>query len=279
MVYVPVDIKEAVRKECKRRKYSERTIETYLFCINRFLKFTDKTIDKISKKDVKEFLEYLSESGKSGNTLNTYHMAIRFLFEDVLDKRIWIDIKYSKISEKLPVVLSKEEIKKLFSAIENSTHQLMIRLMYSAGLRVSELINLKVSDLKLNEGYGYVRGGKGNKDRLFIIAESLKQELRKHIGSKKLNEYNYLFVSNRNKKYSIRSLQQIVKKAAKKVGLSKEISCHSLRHSFATHLLENGYSIQDIQLILGHKSPETTFTYLRTLNPNMLNIKSPIDSL
>ncbi len=277
MAYFPVDIEEAVRKECRRRRYSERTIKTYLYCINRFLKFTGKSIDKISKKDVREFLNYLSDKERAGNTMNTYHMAIRFLFEQVLDKRIWIDIRYSKIPEKLPVVLSKEEIKKLFEAIGNPKHRLMIELMYSAGLRVSELINLKVEDLNISEGFGFVRKGKGNKDRIFIIAESLKDKLRKFIGSKKLSEYNFLFISNRNTKYDVRSLQEIIKHARKKAGINKEINCHTLRHSFATHLIENGYSVYDVQHLLGHKSPETTAVYLHTFPK--LNIKSPLDLL
>lgn len=278
MVYFPVDIEKAVKRECRRRRYSERTIETYLYCINRFLKFAGKSIDKISKKDVREFLEHLSEKEKAGNTMNVYHMAIRFLFEQVLDKRIWINIKYSKTPEKLPVVLSKEEVKRLFSVVENPKHRLMIELMYSAGLRVSELINLKVEDLNINEGYGFVRQGKGNKDRIFIIAESLKENLGKFIGSKKLNEYNYLFVSNRNKKYSVRSLQQIIKKASKKSGIVKTISCHTLRHSFATHLIEDGCSILEVQSLLGHKSPETSLVYIHSAANKLINIKSPIDS-
>jgi len=279
MVYIPIDIEEAVKKECKRRRYSDKTIKTYIYCIDRFLRWCGKDLGKISKKDVRFFLEYLSEKERAGNTLNTYHMAIRFLFEDVLDKRIWIDIKYSKVPKKLPVVLNKEEIRRLFEAIDNKTHELMIKLMYSAGLRVSELINLKVEDLNLKQGFGYVRQGKGNKDRIFIIAENLKGELREYIGKKKLNEYPYLFMSNRERKYSVRSLQQIIKKATKKAKINKQISCHTLRHSFATHLIENEYSLIDVQVLVGHKSPETTFTYLHTISPKLLNIKSPIDSL
>lgn len=276
MVYIPVDIEEAVKRECRRRKYSERTIKTYIYCINRFLKFAKKDINRISKKDVRLFLESLSEKGMTVNTMNVNHMAIRFLFEDVLDKRIWIDIKYSKVPEKLPVVLTKEEVKKLFDVTENPKHKLMMQLMYSAGLRVSELINLKVNDIELEKNYGWVRSGKGNKDRLFIIADSLKDELRKFIDSRKTE---WLFTSEREGKYNIRSLQQIIKRAAKKVGIESKISPHALRHIFATHLIEDGYSVTEVQSLLGHKSPETTFVYLHTASPNMIKIKSPLDTL
>lgn len=279
MAYYPVDIYIAVRKECRRRRYSERTADVYLFWIKKFFEFSRKEPRYVSKKDVRLFLEHLSEKKCAGNTLNTCHMAIKFLFEQVLDKRIWINIKYSKVPERLPVVLTKEEVKKLFDAISNEKHKLMIKLMYSAGMRVSELVNLRPEDLKIDDSYGFVRHGKGGKDRLFIIAESLKQELKKFIGSKKLDEYNFLFTSNRKGKYSMRSLQQIIKKASKEAGLGKRVSCHTLRHSFATHLLEQGSSISEVQSLLGHKSPETTFIYLHTASPNMIKIKSPLDNL
>ena len=279
MVYIPIDIEGAIKRECKRRRYSDRTANTYLYCIRRFLKFANKSLDKISKKDVRLFLEHLSEKEMAGNTMNTYHMAIRFLFEEVLDKRIWIDIRYSKVPEKLPVVLTKEEAKRLFDAIKNEKHRLMVQLMYSAGLRVSEMISLKVKDLELDKGYGYVRSGKGNKDRLFIVAETLKPEIKKLIGQENLQQENFLFNSNRDKKYDVRSLQQIIKKAAKKIKLQKVISCHTLRHSFATHLIENGCSLNDVQSLLGHKSPETSMIYVHIASPKIINAKSPLDRL
>ena len=279
MVYFPVDIERAIARECKRRGYSEKTIKSYIYCINVFLKYTKKSLDKISKKDVRLFLEHLSEKNKSGNTMNLYHMAIRFLFEDVLNKRIWIDIKYSKIPKKIPIVVSKEEIKDLFNAIKNSKHKLMIQIMYSAGLRVSELINLKINDLEINKGYGFVRKGKGSKDRMFIIADSLKEDIKKFIGSKKLNEFDYLFTGRKGRMYNASSPRQIIKNATKVARINKRISCHTLRHSFATHLIENGYSISEVQALLGHKSPETTFVYVHAASPNMIKVKSPLDEL
>src|SRR3989344_4734569 len=246
MVYIPVDIEKSIAKECKRRGYSDRTIKSYNYCISRFLKYTNKSLDKISKKDVRLFLEDLSEKKMAGNTMNLYHMAIKFLFEDVLDKRMRINIRYSKTPTKIPVVLSKEEIKDLFKAIKNPKHMLMIQLMYSSGLRVSELINLKINDLETDKGYGFVRKGKGNKDRMFIIASSLKDD---------------------------------IKKFAELARINKKVSCHTLRHSFATHLIEKGYSVSEVQALLGHKSPETTFVYIHAASPNMIKVKSPLDEL
>lgn len=274
-----IDVHDSVKRELRRRKYSEKTIKTYLYCIDKFFSKCHKTIDKISKKEIKEFLNEISKKGKAGNTINVYLNALKFFFEEILGKKMKLNIKYSKIPKKIPLILTKQEIKNLFDFIENKKYRLMTKLMYSAGLRVSELINLKIKDLEIDDGYGWVRKGKGKKDRLFIIAESLKDEIRKFIGSKKLDEYGYLFVSNRRDKYSIRTLQSIIKKAVKKAGLDKKISCHTLRHSFATHLIEDGYSVSEVQSLLGHTSPKTTFTYLHTSAPNLINVKSPIDDL
>lgn len=279
MAYVPVDIEKSVRKECLRRRLSPRTAKTYLYCINRFLNHTRKTIDKISKKDVRLFLESLSEKDKAGSTMNVYHMALRFLFENALEKRMWIDIKYSKTPRRLPEVLSKDEVKRLIDSIKNFKHQLMICFMYSSGLRVSELINMKVKDLNLEKNFGFVRNGKGGKDRLITLSKNLIPAINKLIINEKLEEESYLFQSNRGKKYSIRTIQKIVDKSAKLCGIKRNIHPHTLRHSFATHLVENGYDITNVQALLGHKSPETTLVYTHIASPNLVNTKSPLESL
>lgn len=279
MSYYPVDVEKAVRRKCRRRRFSKRTVKTYLYCINRFLKWCKKNLGKISKKDVRLFLEYLSEKGRAGNTLNTYHMAIRFLFENVLDKKMWIDIKYSKVPKKLPIVLSKEEVMKLLNSIKNWKHRLMVEFLYSSGLRVSELLSIRVRDLELDKNFGYVRNGKGGKDRLIILSEVVKEKIKNLIGMQDLKEDSFLFQSNRNKRYSTRSVQQIIKKACKLSKINKKVHPHTLRHSFATHLIENGYDVSQVQALLGHKSPETTLVYTHISSPNMINIKSPLDNL
>lgn len=279
MSYIPIDWKASVEKECKRRRYSEKTAKTYVYCIERFLSFSGRGLDKISKKDVRLFLENLSEKERSGNTMNVYHMAIRFLFHDVLDKKMWIDIQYSKVAEKVPTVLTKEEVKNLSNSIGNEKHRLMIELLYSSGMRVSELVHLTIKDLNIENSYGWVRNGKGGKDRLFIVAESLKGKIQNLIDEEKLLPENNLFSSNRKTKYSVRTIQQILKKASRKSKIGKKVNPHALRHSFATHLIENGYSVSEVQSLLGHKSPETTFVYLHTAAPTLIKVKSPLDGL
>lgn len=280
MSYIPINVEETIKKECRRRRLSPKTTKTYLYCINRFLNWSKKDLGKISKKDVKEFLNYLSDKNLSGNTLNTHHMAIRFLFENVLEKRMWIDIKYSKVPERLPSVLTKEEIKKLLNAISNWKHRLMIEFLYGSGLRVSELLNLKLKDLNLDKNYGFVRNGKGGKDRLIVIPFVVIEKTKNLIEIEKLSENNFIFISNRKRKYSVRSIQKIIRNASKKAKLKnwKEIHPHTLRHSFATHLIESGYDITNVQAMLGHKSPETTLIYTHIASPNLVSIKSPLDN-
>ena len=273
MAYYPVDWEKAVKRECRRRRYSDKTAKTYIACINRFLKYTKKELGKISKKDVRLFLEYLSENNKAGNTLNVYHMAIKFLFEDILKKRMYINIKYSKTPERLPVCLTKDELKLLFQNIKNPKHRLMIEFLYSSGLRVSELLNMKVNDLNLENGFGFVRKGKGKKDKLIVLSKIIIPKIRQLIQEENLTDF--LFVSNRKSKYSPRSIQQILKNANN--FSNKNIHPHALRHSFATHLIESGYAVNEVQALLGHKSPETSMIYLHTAKTNLLNIKSPLD--
>ena len=279
MTSFPLDLDSKITKECKRRRLSPRTTKTYLYAIHRFLNWSKKDLRYTSKKDVRLFLEYLSEKNLAGNTMNTYHMAIRFLFENVLEKKMWIDIKYSKTPKKLPEVLSKEEVRKLIDSIKNFKHQLMICFMYSSGLRVSELINLKVKDLNLDKKFGFVRNGKGGKDRLITLSNNLIPAVRKLIADEFLERNNYLFQSNRGKRYSIRTLQKIVDNSAKLCGIKRKIHPHTLRHSFATHLIENGYDVTNVQSLLGHKSPETTLIYTHISSPNLINTKSPLENL
>jgi len=279
MGYVPVDVNEAIRRECLRRGYSQRTIETYQECVKKFLDFSGKTIDQLGKKDVLDFLYSLDEKSYAGSSKNVYLNAVRFLLEDILDKRIKLNIKYSRRPEKLPRVLTKEEVKKLIGKIGNWKHRLMIELLYGAGLRVSELINIRVKDLSIEKGFGFVRGGKGNRDRMFILPKIVCEKIKNLMEIEKLKGEDNLFLSNKKEKYNVRTIQEIVKKSAKLSGLNyKEIHCHTLRHSFATHLIENNYSVSEVQSLLGHKSPETTMVYLHTATPSMINIKSPLDN-
>jgi len=275
MVYIPRDVNLAIRTKCKRHRYSDETAKAYIYWVSKFLDWLGKDLRYASKKDASAFLQKLDNRNLTGNTLNQAHMALKFLFEDAMDKRMWITIKYAKVPRRIQKVLTKEEVKKLLYNIRNHKHKIMIALMYASGLRVSELINLKIKDLNFKENYGFVRNGKGGKDRILAIPEKLKRVLIQICVSR--DREDNLFLTNRKEKYNVRSLQQIVKKAAKSAGLDwKEIHCHTLRHSFATHLIEQGASVSEVQASLGHKSPETSMNYVHS-SGKMIGIKSPLD--
>ena len=146
-----------MQKEMLRRKLSRRTIESYVFCIKKFLKYIGKEPRKITKKDVKNYLDGLAERNKSGSTLNVYLSAIKFLLEDILHRNLNLNFRYSRRPKSLPNVLTKEEVKRLFDSIKNTKHKLMIELLYSAGMRVSELLNLRVEDFEILNNYGWIR--------------------------------------------------------------------------------------------------------------------------
>ncbi len=273
-----MEVLDLIEQEASRRRLSPRTIKTYQTCVLKFLKYINKDPKFVNKKDIKDFMYYLSKKEVSGSTLNVYVNALKFLFEQILSKRLLFGLKFSKTPKTLPTYLTKGETRKLIENIKNPKHRLMIELIYSAGLRISELLNLKTEDLDLNARIGYIRRGKGNKDRVFIIAESLVKNLANYVFLNKINS-GLLFLSHNEKPYSPRSLHNIVKKAAKKARINKNVHCHTLRHSFATHLVENGYDVASIQSLLGHNSAKTTMIYVHMASPKLVNIRSPLDDL
>lgn len=175
--------------------------------------------------------------------------------------------------------MTKEETSRLLDFIDNKKHRLIVELLYSAGLRVNELVNLKVIDFEFSKNYGWVRGGKGGKDRLFIIANRLNKKLQDFIEENILGCDSYLFEGNKGGHISRETVGMVIKKAARKVGIKKRVRCHTLRHSFATHLIENGYDVTSVQSLLGHNSSETTMVYIHMASPRMIGVKSPLDEL
>lgn len=273
-----MDVVGLIKKEGFRRGFSIKTITTYSFCVEQFLKKCHKEPKRITKKDIKDYIDKLIEKGACGNTINVHLNSLKFLLQEVLCKRVLLRIKYSKTPKEMPTVLTKKETLDLINSIDNPKHKLMVELMYSAGLRLSELVNLRVRDFEFSKNYGWVRKGKCSKDRLFIIAEGLKDKLKQHIKDNCLSYTSYVFKGNKCP-ISQRSVQEIVKKAAKKAGIQKNVHPHTLRHSFATHLIEDGYDVTSVQSLLGHGSAETTMTYVHMASPKMINIRSPYDGL
>jgi site-specific recombinase XerD len=272
-----MNINELIRKEALRRGLRPKTIKTYQRCVEVFFRRCSKDPLQVRSDDIRLFLDHLLEKGSPGNTLNVYLNALKFFYQEVLHRKLTVKIRYSKVRRRLPDFLTKEETISLISAIENHKHSLLIRLLYSSGLRIGELLNLKVKDLNLSEGYGWVRNGKGGKDRPFIIAHSLKEELRSYLQDK--NPESWLFLGWNRSPYDSSSVREILKKASRKAGLSKKAYPHMLRHSFATHLIQNGYSPLEVQPLLGHNDVNTTMIYLHLAAANLLNVRSPLDGL
>jgi integrase/recombinase XerD len=274
-----MDVQNLVKKEALRRGLSKKTIDTYNNCLGKFFRIIKKDPKELTKKDILSYIDGLIERKAPGNTINVYLNSLKFFYEQVLKRKLTVNIKFHKKRKHLPTFLTKEEVNLFFSQIKNRKHLLMVTLLYSAGLRVGELVKLKVQDLDLYNNYGWVRQGKGNKDRLFILSQKIKDELINWIEESKLEHQDYLFTgNNKDVHYSIESIQQIIKKAAKISRIGKNIHPHTLRHSFATHLIQNGNSVFEVQQLLGHNNVNTTMIYLHMASPDLLKIKSPYDN-
>jgi len=203
--------------------------------------------------------------------------ALKFYFNVVFQRKLLMKVQRPKTAKKLPVVLSKDEIRRLFSVIENPKHRLIIQFIYSTGVRVSEVVKIRVGDMDLDRGLCYIRQGKGNKDRVVVLAENLIPEIKKCISTKNVAEF--LFANHQNSNLSVRSVQKVLKKATREAGIKKEFGVHALRHSFATHMLEQGTDIRYIQKLLGHKKLETTQVYTRVSQRQLSQLDNPFDSL
>ncbi len=271
------DYLEKMEEELKLRNYSRKTIKSYLRCLQKYFDFLSKSSnivkDLSSEEKVKKFLLQHQERGDAGQTINLYLNAIKFFYREILKSAEKIDLKFSKTSKRLPEVLSRGEIARLLASIENKKHKLLIALSYGAGLRVSEVVNLKVKDIYLDELTIHLREAKGKKDRLTIFSERLKNDLKTAMAGRNSNDY--IFMSERGGKLTERTAQKVFENGLKKADIRKPASFHSLRHSFATHLLENGVDIRYVQELLGHANIRTTQIYTKVTNPCLKNIKSP----
>jgi len=259
--------------ELRLRNYSPKTIKSYLSCTAEYLRAKQNNFDLVDIDFIKQYLLSKIDKGASSQSVNQKLQAINFFCWNVLKFNGKIDIRFAKTASKLPIVLSRDEIQLILKAINNEKHNLMVAIAYSSGLRVSEIINLKVKDIDLAEMIIHLKGAKGNKDRITIFSERLVINIENLISNKNLNDY--VFSSERGGKLTERTAQKIFKNALRKCQIKKEATFHSLRHSFATHLLENGVDVRYVQELLGHQNIRTTQIYTQVTNPKLKNIKSP----
>jgi site-specific recombinase XerD len=260
------------------RNYSPRTVKSYCSCLIQLSKYYNLSPDKLTRKQFVDYLYYqVEEKQVSAVYLNQLISAYKILVSEVL-QREWEEftIRRPKCEKKLPDVLSQEEVKRIIDSISNLKHRTFISLIYSCGLRLSELCNLKISDIDSTRMQIHIRLGKGAKDRYVMLSEKILLMLRAYW--KRYRPKEYLFEgATRGRAVAVRTVQHTLNQAIKKSGINKHASVHTLRHSFATHLLENGVNLIAIQKLLGHnRLSTTTYTHLQS---SPASIKSPFDDL
>lgn len=269
-----------MKMDLELRGYSPKTIKYYIAHVNRISKFFDNSPELLGENDIREYLHYcITERKLNEGTVNTIYSALKFFYEITLERE-WKVKKFSRVKshKRLPVVLSKEEVKSIFDSTDNLKHKAILMTVYAAGLRVSEVVNLKITDIDSRNMQIIIRKGKGKKDRYSMLSQANLEILREYW--KKYKPSNYLFEGRySNTHLSDRSVQRIFCIARDKSKINKKASVHTLRHSFATHLLEDGTDICYIQRLLGHTSIATTTIYLHLRRMDLLNIKSPLDTL
>ncbi len=263
-----------LQTELKLRGFSERTIKTYTYQNQQFLNYIKKDTNDITTDDVKEYLAHLMSTNIANSSVALAKASLKFYYDEVLEKNI-VTFKTPKIARKLPEVLTQQEVKNLLQATTHTKSRIIIKLLYSSGIRLSECLNLQVKDLELGNRIGWVRGGKGNKDRMFILSNDVANELLHYVQ----NKSGYVFTGKNNQPLSARNIQKIVKAASKRAGITKNITPHKLRHSFATHLLEAGTDIRIIQELLGHSNLQTTQIYTKVSQEQLKKITSPLDRI
>jgi integrase/recombinase XerD len=265
------------------KAYSPSTLRTYKNEVGIFLQtLKNKKADTLSTEDVRRYLHYCIEKLQlSENTLHSRLNALKFLYEQLLGhEKFFVEIPRPKKHLQLPKVLGEEELRRLFNAPSNLKHKAILFIAYSAGLRVSEVINLRLQDIDRERQQLFIYCSKGKKDRYVRLSPMVLDVLEQYYKMSAVKPTNYLFEGPiKGEPYSIRSAQQIFSDARKKACILKTLSFHNLRHSFATHLLEKGVDVIFIKDILGHFDIKTTQRYLHVKRDVLINIESPLDSL
>jgi site-specific recombinase XerD len=271
---------DALRKELLLKSYSRHTQRTY-YCefVQLLYVLKNHSVDGMTPERLKDYFLYCVEKLKMSEAqMQSRINAVKFYFEQVLGReKMFVEIPRPKTPKLLPKHISRRDVKKLFAAAENEKHVLLLKLCYGMGLRVSEIVNLKITDIDSGNMQVLISRAKGKKDRYVNLPESVLEDLRNYYRAYRPKKY--LFEGQNGGKYSIRSVQHIFSNTMKKAGINKPVGIHGLRHSFATHLLEKGTDISYIQQLLGHNDVKTTMLYAKVAQKNLKKIKSPLDEL
>jgi site-specific recombinase XerD len=261
--------------ELRIRNYSSRTISIYLHFLREYFGFLGTQSDEQPETVVKDFLLSLERKGASAQTRNLCLSALKFYYRNVVREKESINIQTAKRPLSLPVVLSREEIGRMLDSTSNTKHRLMLAMAYGAGLRVSEVVTLRIQDLDFSEMTMHIKEAKGRKDRISIVPEKIVSDVKNFVAGK--SAQGFVFPSEWGGKLTTRSAQKVFEQALRRAGIKKAATFHSLRHSFATHLLENGVDIRYVQVLLGHNNIRTTQRYTQVTNPMLKSIRSPLN--
>jgi integrase/recombinase XerD len=273
-------LRKRMLEDLQVRNYSPHTVAAYIRSVAAFAKHFDKSPERLGPEQIREYqLHLIKEKGVSLSTYIQAVCALRFLYSNTLHRAVGIErIPLPRYEKKLPVILSPVEVKRLLETPKNLSHRTILTTMYAAGPRVSEVATLKPSDIDSGRGVIWIRGGKGRKDRQVLLPPKLLELLRVYFRWKRPKEW--LFPGGKpDQPISTKSIFLACRKAAQKASISKAVHPHSLRHAFATHLLEAGVDLRTIQLLLGHAKLETTARYLHVANTRVCSTTSPLELL
>lgn len=277
------DIDKEKSKMCRLltlKGYSEKTKKSYIGHLRRFLEYSDIKTKDLTKEHVEQYMFHLLQDKNNSHAfVNQTLSSLKIFYKEILNKgKILYDIPRPKKERKLPNILSEIEIKSILSGIKNLKHKAILYMVYSSGLRVSEVASLKVNDIDSKRMLVHIVQGKGRKDRYTMLSNATLNILREY--AKAYKPSDWLFPGgNKGEHITERTIQRVFKDACLNVKINKNVSLHALRHSFATHLLESGTDLRYIQELLGHKSSKTTEIYTHVSKTNLSNIKSPLDKI
>ena len=270
--------REQLLADLQLKGIKPRTQHNYLREADNLAQYFGKSPEELQESEIKDYLLHLLHDKKvSEGTFRFYVAALKALYRTL--NREWLveNICYPKRKKTLPVVLDLSEVEALFAVTENIKHKAILMIIYSSGLRISEAANLKITDIDSKRMMVRVQQGKGSKDRYTILSKTALEQLRQYWRQYRPKEW--LFEGSNDTHLSITSIWQIFHDAKKRAGITKPVSPHSLRHSFATHLVEAGTSLHHVQLLLGHRSPTTTTVYLHVSRLNLAQVTSPLDKV
>lgn len=273
-------LREQFKRDLELKGLSTKTQQSYLKQVVSFSKYYQKSPEILGTEEIKDYLHHLiAERNLSKSYINQAYSGLKLLYETTLNRK-W-DMKTiprAKKEQKLPEVLSQKEVKAILASVRNLKHKAILATIYAAGLRVGEVVNLKISDIDSVNMQIRVRQGKGRKDRLTLLSEGNLKILRDYF--KYFRPIEWLFPgADKDKPLTTRSVEKVMNKAVEEAKITKPVTVHTLRHSFATHLLESGVDIYYIQRLLGHSNIKSTSIYLHMTNMKLRNIKSPLDML